>query len=168
MSEETVAGSAFTPASGLCRQAPEPESQWWPRAAGCFVVDLLLAALTGAEAEAVASLHRLNAELVCAFARSDASWCDAYLSDDFVCTLADGRRLDRGAFLALTAEHRDTANVTCEEVDVRPLGELQLGLVHGVSRGGYGDAQSPTRFTHVWLVRDDRWQLVAAQLTQIQ
>jgi ketosteroid isomerase-like protein len=129
---------------------------------------VVLAALTTAEAEAVASLHRLNAELVRAFARSDASWCDEYLSDDFVCTLADGRRLDRAAFLALTAERRSASNATCEEVDVRPLGQLQLGLVHGVARGAYGDPQASTRFTHVWLVRDDRWQLVAAQLTQVE
>jgi Domain of unknown function (DUF4440) len=119
--------------------------------------------LTTAQAGEVASLHRLNAESVCAFAQADTSWCDEYLSDDFVCTLADGRRLDRAAFLALRAERRHIGTVTCDDVDVRPLG--RLGLVHGVIHT-CGDSPS-TRFTQIWLIRDSRWQLVAAQLTRV-
>jgi hypothetical protein len=143
-------------------------------AAGCgfpgvelFLLEWLLATLNAAEADTVAVLHRLNAEAVRAFARSDASWCDEHLSDDFICTLADGRRLDRARFLGLSAQLRPVEHVTCDEVDVRPLGELQLGLVHGVVHAGSGESCASTRFTNVWLVRGDRWQLVAAHLTRI-
>ena len=130
-----------------------------------FLHEWLVATLTAAEADAVASLHRLNGESVCAFARSDGSWCDEHLSDDFVCTLADGRRVDKARFLELSAANRTLEHVTCDDVDVRLLG--RLALVHGVAHSGFGDSQASTRFTHVWLVRDDRWQLVAAQLTRV-
>lgn len=127
------------------------------------LVQWLLTALTTAEAETVESLHLLNAEAVGAIERSDARWFHEHLGDDFVCTLPDGRRLDRAGFLRESAEHRLTENLTCDEVDVRPLG--RLGIVHGVVHSGR--ERSSTRFTHVWLVRDGRWQLVAAHLSRV-
>jgi ketosteroid isomerase-like protein len=130
-----------------------------------LVLDWLLAALTAAEAEAVASLHQMNAEAVRAFARRDTSWCCMYLSDDFVCTLANGRRLGKTRFLRESNERRPIENVTCDEVDVRAFG--QMGLVHGVAHSEGAGSLTSTRFTHVWLVRDGRWQLVAAQLTRV-
>ena len=132
-----------------------------------FLLEWVLTTLNAAEAEAVAALHRLNAEAVRAFDRSDASWCDEHLGDDFVCTLADGHRLDRARFLRLCSQPRSVENVTCDDVDVRPLVQHRLGLVHGVAHSGSGDRRASTRFTHVWMVRDDRWQLVAVQLTRV-
>jgi hypothetical protein len=129
------------------------------------VLDWLRVALSAAEADSVASLHELNGEAVHAFARCDTSWCRKYLSDDFVCTLADGRRVDKTRMLRRDDEHRPIEHVTCDEVDVRAYG--QLGVVHGVAHSGGVASPTSTRFTHVWLVRDGRWQLVAAQLTRI-
>jgi Domain of unknown function (DUF4440) len=129
------------------------------------VLQWLLAALSTAEAETVASLHQLNTEAVCALARSETSWFREHLIDDFVCTLADGRRLDRGGFLRQLSERRPIENFACDEVDVRPLGEL--GIVHGVVHSDHGGSPTSTRFTHVWLVRDGRWQLVAAHLSHV-
>ena len=114
----------------------------------------------------MASLHRLNAECVRAFAWSDAACAQEHLSEDFVGTLADGTRLDRARFLTrLSRAGRTVGAVTCDEVDVRPCGEL--GLVHGVAHRSDGSSPWSTRFTLVWLFRDDRWQLVAAQLTRV-
>ena len=127
------------------------------------VLQWLLAALATAEAETVASLHRLNAEAVCALARSDTTWFRKYLIDDFVCTLADGRRLDRAGFLGQMSERSPVENFACDEVDVRPLGAL--GIVHGVVHSGQEGSPPSSRFTHVWLVRDGRWQLAAAHLS---
>jgi ketosteroid isomerase-like protein len=134
-------------------------------AADSLVLGWLLAALTAAEAESVASLHQLNGEAVRAFARCDTSWCREYLSDDFVCTLADGRRVDKTRLLRETEARRLIENITCDEVDVRAFG--QLGVVHGVAHCAGIDSPTSTRFTHVWLVRDGRWRLIAAQLTRV-
>src|SRR5262245_20450379 len=131
------------------------------------VLQWLLAALAAAEADTVEALHHLNAEALCALARSDAGWFRECLTGDFVCTLAEGQRLDRADFLLLIAERRPMESFASDEVDVRPLGEL--GIVHGVlhtSHEGSGSATS-VRFTHVWLVRDGRWQLAAAHLSRI-
>jgi hypothetical protein len=129
-----------------------------------FILEWLLAALSEAEADVVRTLHSLIERSVFAFARCDTGWFREHLSDDFVCTLADGRRLDKARLLALSARHSG-GDVACDDVDFRPLG--QLGLVHGVAHSGSGGSRTSTRFTQVWLVRDDRWQLVAAHLTRV-
>ncbi len=43
-----------------------------------------------AGAEAVATLHDLNAHCIRAFVESDTAWYREHLGDDFSCTLADG------------------------------------------------------------------------------
>jgi hypothetical protein len=83
-----------------------------------------------AEAEAVATLHRLNEDYIRAFAESDTVWYGEYLSDEFVCTLADGRRIGKTEFLEARAKRLALTDVTCDEIDVRSLGEL--ALVQGV------------------------------------
>jgi hypothetical protein len=129
------------------------------------VLQWLLAALAVAEAETVTSLQHLNAQAVRALAWSDAAWLREHLSDDFVCTLTNGRRLDRAGFLQQPPRPRAVDDLVCDEVDVRPLG--RLGIVHGVVHSRRKGSATSTRFTHVWLVRDGRWQLVAAHLSRI-
>ena len=122
-------------------------------------------AAAACEAEAVATLHELNTHYIRAFAEGDVAWYGEHLSEDFVCTLADGRRIDKSECLRRTAADPGVADVTCDEVDVRPLGDL--GIVHGVThytRDGEPDA---TRYTDVWQSRAGRWQAVTAQLTRV-
>ncbi len=47
-----------------------------------------------AEMAEVAALHRLNDEYMRASVESDTVWYCEHLTDDFVCTLADGRHID--------------------------------------------------------------------------
>jgi len=117
------------------------------------------------EAEAVAALHDLNAHYIRAFVESDTAWYDEHLSDDFVCTLADGRRIGRDEFLRRNAEGPGVTDVSYDEVDVRPLGDA--ALVHGVTHYTRDGAPASTRYTDAWHRRDGRWQAVAAQLTSI-
>jgi ketosteroid isomerase-like protein len=121
-------------------------------------------AVTG-EAEAVATLHDLNAHYIRAFVEADTGWYDANLSDDFVCTLVDGRRIDKSEFLRRNAEGPGVTDVTYDEIDVRPLGDA--ALVHGVTHYTRDGARASTRYTDVWHHRDGRWQAVAAQLTRV-
>jgi hypothetical protein len=140
-------------------------TRFWSLPLESVVLQWLLATLTTAEAEMVASLHQLSARAVYALARSDESWSRKHLSDDFVCTLPDGRRLDRPQLLQESAERRPIESLACDEVGVRPLG--RMGIVHGVVHSGHAGSLTSTRFTHVWLVRDGRWQLVAAHLSHV-
>src|SRR6266545_3434685 len=88
-------------------------------------------AAAGREAAAVAMLHDLNADYIRAFVEADTAWYSEHLSDDFVCTLADGRRIDKTEFLRRNAEGPGVTDVTYDEIDVRTLGDV--ALVHGVT-----------------------------------
>ena len=118
-----------------------------------------------AEADAVGLLHDLNAHYIRAFVESDTAWYAEHLSDDFVCTLADGRRIDKTEFLQRNAEGPGVTDVSYDQVDVRPLGDT--ALVHGVTHYLREGAPASTRYTDVWHFRDGRWQAVAAQLTSV-
>jgi ketosteroid isomerase-like protein len=118
-----------------------------------------------AEPEAVAELHELNAHYIRAFVESDANWYSEHLSDDFVCSLADGRRIDKTEFLERTREGPGVTDVTYDQIDVRPLGDV--ALVHGVTHYLRDGAPASTRYTDVWQLRDGRWLAVAAQLTRV-
>jgi ketosteroid isomerase-like protein len=118
-----------------------------------------------AEAAAVATLHDLNAHYIRAFVESDMAWYSEHLSDDFVCTLADGRRIDKIEFLQRNARGPGVTDVTYDQIDVRPLGDVALvcGVTHYIREG----SPASTRYTDVWHFRGDRWQGVAAQLTSV-
>jgi ketosteroid isomerase-like protein len=123
-----------------------------------------LVAATG-EAEVVPTLHELNAHYIRAFVESDTTWYSENLCDDFVCTLADGRRIDKTEFLRRNDEGPGVTDVTYDEIDVRPLGDV--ALVHGVTHYIRDGARASTRYTDVWQSRDGQWQAVAAQLTRV-
>ena len=117
------------------------------------------------EAEAVATLHDLNAQYIRAFVESDVEWYDENLTDDFVCIRADGRRVDKAEFLRLIAEGPGVVGVSVDGIDVRPLGDV--ALVHGVTSYIREGVPMSRRYTDVWHRRDGRWLAVAAQITPI-
>jgi ketosteroid isomerase-like protein len=117
------------------------------------------------EAEAVATLHDLNANYIRAFVESDTTWYAEHLSDDFVCTLADGRRIDKSEFLQRNAAGPGVTGVTYDQIDVRPLGDT--ALVHGVTHYTRNGSRASTRYTDIWHFRDGRWLAVGAQLTSV-
>jgi ketosteroid isomerase-like protein len=117
------------------------------------------------EADAVATLHDLNAHYIRAFVEADTAWYSEHLSDDFVCTLADGRRIDKAEFLQRNAKKPGVTNVTYDQIDVRLLGDV--ALVHGVTHYLRDGSPASTRYTDVWSAREGRWQAVAAQLTSV-
>lgn len=117
------------------------------------------------EIEVVASLHGLNADYLRAVAESDTDWFAQYLSDDFVCTLADGGRIDKAEFLRRTTEGWGVSDMSYDEVDVRPLGDVVL--VHGVTHSIRDGSPVSIRYTDVWRMLEGRWRVVAAQLTRV-
>jgi len=117
------------------------------------------------EAEVVAALHRLNALYIGALAKSDVTWLGEHLSDDFVCTLSDRRRVDKLEYLRLVEDKHGLRGVRFDEVDVRPLGDV--AVVQGVMHSGSNRSPVSERYTHVWQLRDRRWRAVVAHSTLI-
>jgi ketosteroid isomerase-like protein len=128
-------------------------------------IDPELVAAATAEAEAVATLHELNAHYIRALVESDTDWYERNLTDDFICIRGDGRRIDKAEFLRITAEGPGVTGVSVDEVDVRPLGDV--ALVHGVTNYTLNGSPMSRRYTDVWLRRDGRWLAVAAQITPV-
>jgi len=127
--------------------------------------DVAVAEARAEEAEAVCELHRLNAHYIRAFVESDVTWYDEHLSADFTCSLVDGRRIGKQEFLVRVENGTRVTQVTYDEVDVLPLGDV--ALVHGVTHYVRDGIPSSTRYTDVWLLREGRWLAVAAQLTAV-
>ncbi len=123
-----------------------------------------ITAATG-EDDAVAALHGLNADYIRAFVESDIAWYREHLGEDFVCTLADGRRINKAEFLKRAEEGPGVKDVTYDQIDVCPLGDA--ALVHGVTHYTRDGAPASTRYTDVWQLREGRWLAVAAQLTSV-
>jgi ketosteroid isomerase-like protein len=116
------------------------------------------------EAAAVATLHDLNAQRVRALAESDVEWLEENMTGGFICTQADGRRIGKDEFMQGTAGER-IVDVACDDVDVRPLGDV--ALVQGVLHCTRGGVRRSTRYTDVWLLSAGRWQIVAEHLTNV-
>jgi len=127
--------------------------------------DAAVAEALAEETEAVCELHRLNADYIRAFAERDIEWFDEHLSDDFRCSLENGRRIGKAEFLERVAAGPRVTDVTYDEIDVRPLGDV--ALVHGVTHYRHKCQAASTRYTDVWALREGRWQAVAAHLTAV-
>jgi hypothetical protein len=117
------------------------------------------------EAEAVALLHRLNAQYIRAFVEADVAWYVENLTADFTCSLSDGTRIGKEEFLHKIASGPGVTDVRYDEVDVRPLREV--ALVHGVTHYVRKGEPTSTRYTDVWRREAGRWRAVAAQLTAV-
>src|SRR4249919_3166929 len=147
------------------RIRPVDRSRVWHALAVVETADAAVAEARAEEAEAVCELHRLNAHYIQAFVESDVAWYDEHLSADFTCSLADGRRIGKAEFLVRVAAGPGVTEVTYDEIDVQPLGEVEL--VHGVTNYVRGDSRASTRYTDVWRYQRGRWLAVAAQLTAV-
>jgi Domain of unknown function (DUF4440) len=101
----------------------------------------------------------------CAFADRDAVWYERHLSDDFVCTFADGRRVRKHEFLRHLAEQPPAETVGCDEVDVQLLD--RVALVHGVLHHPTTDSWVLVRYTMIWQALPQRWQAAALQFTAL-
>ena len=115
-------------------------------------------------------LIQLEQDWDAAFHGGDAAFIDKILAEEFVSTLADGRRVDRAQELANVASfnqqvdsseldefivkiYRDTAVVWFTQKMVGPVQGKPTEIV--------------TRFMDVFVMRDGRWQCVASQSTKL-
>jgi ketosteroid isomerase-like protein len=111
------------------------------------------------------TLTRLNDDYIHSVQRSDVKRFNEILSDDFLCSMADGSLLERQAFLDQTAKPVTIRNLAAHEVNVRMMGDF--AIIH--ARTSYTTAdgtQSGGRYTDVWARRNGRWQAVSAHVTR--
>jgi ketosteroid isomerase-like protein len=110
-------------------------------------------------------LTKLNDDYITSVQRSDVKRFDQILSDDFLCSMADGSLLDRRAFLAQTAKPVTITNLQAHDVNVRLMGDV--AIIH--ARTSYTTADGTAgggRYTDVWARRNGQWLAVSAHVTR--
>ena len=112
-----------------------------------------------------ATLISLNQDYIDAVRTSNVQRFNEILSDDFLCTLADGTLVDRSEFLRLSGQPTTALNLQAHDVRVRLLGDT--AIVHAATTFSYPDGRDGRgRYTDVWARRDGRWLAVAAQFAR--
>ena len=119
------------------------------------------------------SLCDVEALLTDALRRNDVTALSKYYADEFRLINCRGRRVDRTAVLAaIKSGALRFDSLSTSEVEVRVYGQTGIvnGIQHQVAREpGGGDQAHPTnvRFTHIYVLRGGRWQLVSTQITPL-
>jgi len=110
-------------------------------------------------------LTRLNDDYIRSVQQSDVTRFNEILSEDFLCSMADGSLLDRKAFLEVTARPVTIRDLQAHDVNVRLMGDM--AIIH--ARTSYTTAdgtRSGGRYTDVWARRNGQWLAVSAHVTR--
>jgi ketosteroid isomerase-like protein len=110
-------------------------------------------------------LTKLNDDYIQSVQHSNIKRFDEILSDDFLCSMADGTLLGRQAFLDQAAKPVTIRNLQAHEVNIRLMGDF--AIIHARTTYTTADgAQSGGRYTDVWARRNGKWQAVSAHVTR--
>lgn len=113
----------------------------------------------------LAALRQLNADYIQSVQHSDVRRFDQILADDFLCSLPDGRLVDRRRFLEQTALPAKISNLEAHDVNIRLMGDF--AIIHGRTTYQTADGRDASgRYTDVWARRDGCWLAVSAHVTR--
>jgi ketosteroid isomerase-like protein len=111
------------------------------------------------------ALAVLNREYVASVQNSDVKRFDEILSDDFLNTNPDGSLVDRAGFLKQIAVPAKIKGLTCEDVNIRVMGDF--AIIHARTTYSLLDGRAGQgRYTDIWARRDGKWLCVAAQVAR--
>ncbi|MBM3644230.1 MAG: nuclear transport factor 2 family protein [Alphaproteobacteria bacterium] len=120
-------------------------------------------ASVGDPARERAVLTELNRHYIRSVEQSDVAWFEANLANDFRCTTADGRLLDKAGFLSHTAAGAGVSGLLAHDVLIRLFRDFAIIHARTTYRKADGTAGSG-RYTDDWQWRDGRWQCVSAHV----
>lgn len=111
------------------------------------------------------ALTRLNADYIASVQNGDVKRFNEILADDFLCSTADGKLLDRTQFLEGTAQPVTIKNLQAHDVNIRLMGDV--AIVHAATSFTTADGRSSSgRYTDVWARRGGNWVAVSAHVTR--
>jgi len=122
---------------------------------------------TSAYSRTARRILALEVDRSAAIARHDTAWLANVYAPDFRGVAANGRRVDREALFAVFSQDDPGARFAIDELEVRDLGPaiLVTGRLRTLGDGGAVAAES--RYLHVYLRREARWWIVAAEGTSV-
>jgi ketosteroid isomerase-like protein len=119
--------------------------------------------------ELAAEIEKLMQEWMESYVKRDTAFLERYLSDDYVSTFPDGAVLDKKGEIDSVRSGALAFMEIPSEMKVRIYGETAVitgrSTIKAKVKGQ--DVSGEYRFTHVWVKRSDRWQVVASQVTRI-
>ena len=136
-------------------------------------VNVLGAQASCQTSEATRAVCVVEARLTEALRLNDTLRLSAIYADEFGLINYRGREVDRnGVLAAFSSGALRFDSLSTSELDVRAYGEVAIvtGIQHQVARepGGDGKAHpAKVRFTHVYVLRDNRWRLAKSQITPV-
>ena len=126
------------------------------------VLLVLLAAASppGTVAEQEKALVDLEMQRSQAIWKKDLKPLEGIYADDFRGLLADGSFVNKAGLFEMFKGHDPSLRFTVEELEARVLG--QAAVTHGriTGRDPKGEIVILSKFTHVYVWRDGRWQIV--------
>jgi acetyl esterase/lipase len=119
-----------------------------------------LSALPGNQQEQETALVELERRRSQAIWTTDLQSLDRIYASDFRGLMANGRFIDKAGLFEVFKSQDPDLRFTVEELEARIFG--QTAVTHGkiTGRNPRGEIASLFKFTHVYVWRDDRWQLV--------
>ena len=110
-------------------------------------------------------LLQLNTAYIDSVRKSDVRRFREILSEDFLCTLADGTLVDKAQFLARTSSAPPLQKLDAQDVNVRLIGNV--AIIHARTTFTLNDGTNGSgRYTDIWARRDGKWLAVAAHVTR--
>lgn len=135
-----------------------------------FIVALLFGSANSARANDADTLKTIDTSWNDLRLKADVAGLDKLLADDWLLTHSDGRVQDKKDYLQeLSSRSRSNQAIENEDVSIRHYGgtavvtgtSVQAGTSNGLPWSGR------FRYTRVWILREDRWQMVASHSSRI-
>jgi ketosteroid isomerase-like protein len=118
------------------------------------------------QTDTLTELEQLNADYIRSVQHGDVARFDQILATDFVCSLPDGRLIDRAEFLRMTAQPVTISDLAAHDVVIRLLDDVAIVHARTTYRTAAGRPGSG-RYTDVWANRGGRWLAVSAHVTRL-
>ena len=109
----------------------------------------------------------LERERSAAIARHDTAWLATLYAPDFRGVVANGRRVGRADLFRVFSFDNPEARFTIDELEVRDFGAAATVTGRLRTLGPGGAVAGESRYLHVYIRRDLRWWIVAAEGTAV-
>jgi ketosteroid isomerase-like protein len=116
-----------------------------------------------------AEVQKLMQEWIESYGKRDTRFLERYLSGDYVSTFPDGAVLDKKGEIESVKSGVLAFTEIPIEMKVRIYGGTAVITGRSTMKAKMKgqDVSGEYRFTHVWIKRSNRWQVVASQVTRI-
>jgi len=115
-------------------------------------------------------LKKLDQHLADAFVKGDAEMIGHHLADDFILTDPVGGVWDKQKYLqAIKSKTLKIQSIKESDVKVQKYGNMAVvtGMSDIKGKARDHDISGQDRWTHVYINKDGRWQVVAEQITRV-